>query len=315
MSATAGLAGKNRQSGESPLLFVSASPHLRGNGSVPRIMLITIAALVPALLISVIRNGLHVFFIAVLSVTAAAATEWVLAVAKKKRFVMIDGSAGVTGLLCAFTLPPQLPLWMAPFGSVFAIVIVKTAFGGLGRNFLNPALAGRAFCALVFPALFSAAAVSAGDTFQNFIAGYQDLWTACALLTGAVVLWFLRIIDFTLPVTFVSTAFALFWFSGGNNDEAVFSALFQICSGSLVLIAFFMATDPVTSPTAPGGRFLFGAGCGVLAFLFRKSNDGVIYAVLLMNCIVPYLDRYCGRRPFGMRLKRDLRRGKELKSA
>lgn len=298
MSGTAGQE-KNRQPGESPLLSVSMPPHLRGNWSVPRIMCITVAALVPALVVSVVFNGLRPLLAAVLCVSAAAAAEWALAAIKEHKGVMIDGSACVTGLLFAFILPPQIPLWMALAGPVFAIVIVKAAFGGLGRNFLNPALAGRAFCALSFPSLFSTA--PAGDT------GFPCLWIAGALLAGAIALLSLRIIDFTLPCAFIGSVFVLFWFTGVNNGlftaAAIVPALYKVCTGTLLLVAFFMATDPVTSPATPMGRFLFGAGCGVLAFLFRASNDGIIDAVLVMNCIIPYLDRYCSRRRSGRRLK------------
>jgi Na+-translocating ferredoxin:NAD+ oxidoreductase subunit D len=310
MSGTAGLAGqgKNGQSGESPLLLsVSMPPHLRGNWSVPRIMLFTVAALVPALVVSIINSGIHVLFAAVLCTGTAAAADWVLCSLKERKYVMIDGSACVTGLLFAFTLQPHIPLWMAFVGPVFAVTIVKAAFGGLGRNFLNPALAGRAFCALSFPALFGAASAPAGNACGGFMAGFPEPWFAGALLAGAIALLSLRIIDFTLPLAFIGSVFVLCWFTEAHNGlftvAAISPALFKVCSGTFLLFAFFMATEPVTSPAAPAGRFLFGAGCGVLVFLFRASNDGIIYAVLVMNCIVPYIDRYCCRGLYGL-LKR-----------
>jgi Na+-translocating ferredoxin:NAD+ oxidoreductase subunit D len=270
-------------------------------------MLMTLAALVPVIGVSVALNGVHVLLIIALSMAAAAAAEWGIRSIEEKRPVMIDGSAGLTGLLLACSLPPQVPLWMAPLGSLFAIAIVKMSFGGRGRNFLNPALAGRAFCVLSFPVVFASAATPvSGETFLNLIAGYQGGWiggsSAGALLLGAIVLWCLRIIDFTLPLAFIGSSLVLFWL--GGEGHGLLSVLLQIGTGGLLLGAFFMATDPVTSPKAASARLLFGTGCGALTFLFRKfgsADNSVMYAVLLMNLMVPYLDRYCGRRPMGVR--------------
>jgi electron transport complex protein RnfD len=287
-----------------PLPAVSAAPHLRGRNSVPFIMLVTIAALMPALIVSAVHNGPRVLLAAALSMAAAAAAEWTFRIIAEKRMAMIDGSAAVTGLLLAFTLPPQVPLWVPPLGALFAVAVVKMAFGGLGRNFLNPALAGRAFCMLVFPAVFGVLslppAAVPGGTLLSFLAGHQGGWiggsSAGALLAGAAVLWGLRIIDMTVPVSFITSSFMLFWLAGAGHDPL--SALGQAGAGSMLLCALFMATDPVTSPKASVARLLFGCGCGALAFLFRNSGtagDGVVYAVLLMNCMVPFLERWCGR--------------------
>jgi electron transport complex protein RnfD len=287
-----------------PLLAVSAAPHIRGRNSVQVIMLVTLAALMPALVVSAVHNGPRVLLAAAVSMAAAALAEWVFRIIAERRTGMIDGSAGVTGLLLACTLPPQIPLWVPPFGAVFAVAIVKMAFGGLGRNFLNPALAGRAFCVIVFPAVFGALpsppAAVPGDALLSFFIGFQGGWiggsSAGALLAGAAVLWGLRIIDMTLPVSFIATSFLLFWLAGAGHGPL--PALVQAGTGPLLLCALFMATDPVTSPKASGARLLFGTGCGALTFLFRNAGsagDGVMYAVLLMNCVVPYADRYCGR--------------------
>jgi electron transport complex protein RnfD len=287
-----------------PLLAVSAAPHIRGRNSVPVIMLVTLAALMPVLGVSAVHNGPRVLLAAAVSMAAAAFAEWVFRIIAERRAVMIDGSAGVTGLLLACTMPPQIPLWVPPLGAVFAVTIVKMAFGGLGRNFLNPALAGRAFCVLVFPAVFgvlsSTPVAVPGDTLLSFFIGGQGGWiggsSAGALLAGAAVLWGLRIIDMTVPVSFSASLFLLFWLAGAGHDPL--PALEQISAGSMLLCALFMATDPVTSPKASGARLLFGCGCGALAFLFRNAGtagDGVVYAVLLMNCMVPFLDRWCGR--------------------
>jgi electron transport complex protein RnfD len=274
-------------------------------------MLLTLAALMPAAAVAVMQNGVHSFFIIALTAAAAVTTELTFVLIEKKRPVVIDGSAGLTGLLLALSFPPQTPLWMGPLGSLFAIAIVKHAFGGLGRNFLNPALAGRAFCALAFPAAVAAGAAPAvpfsGSALLDVAGGYPGGWiggsSAGALLLGAAVVWSLRIIDVTLPLAFAGSAFVAFWLDAGTghgllSGHALTYALLQIGSGGLLLAALFMATDPVTSPQVPSARLLFGIGCGVGTFFFRKfggANNGVVYAVLLMNLAVPYLDRYCGR--------------------
>jgi Na+-translocating ferredoxin:NAD+ oxidoreductase subunit D len=297
---------------DAPLPAVSAAPHIRATNSVPVIMLVTLAALMPALGVSAVHNGPGVLLTAAVSMAAAAAAEWVFRIFAERRRVMIDGSAGVTGLLLAFTLPPQVPLWIPPLGALFAVAIVKMAFGGLGRNFLNPALAGRAFCMLAFPAVFgflhsAPVAVPGGGTFLSFLVGHGGGWiggsSPGALLAGAAVLWGLRIIDMTLPVSFFATSFLLFWLAG--EGHGALSALGQAGTGTMLLCALFMATDPVTSPKAFGARLLFGCGSGVLAFLFRdagSAGDGIVYAVLLMNCMVPFLDHFnirSGRRRSG----------------
>jgi Na+-translocating ferredoxin:NAD+ oxidoreductase RnfD subunit len=282
-----------------PHLSVSALPHIRGRWSVPQMMLITLGALLPAVGVSAVHNGPYVLLVAAVSMAAAAAAEWVFRSAAGKRPVMIDGSAAcLTGLLLACSLPPQVPLWMPPIGAVFAVAIVKMAFGGLGNNFLNPALAGRAFCALAFPAVWSSAPSPLvplpGETLFSFVAGFPGGWiggaSAGALLLGAAVLWDLRIIDATLPASFAGSAFFLFWLAQGPRG-----ALEQITAGGVLLSALFMATDPVTSPKAFGGRLLFGTCCGSFAFLFWRSGingHNVMYAVLFMNCVVPYIDRF-----------------------
>lgn len=271
-----------------PFLAVSAAPHIRGRNSVPAIMLVTLAALMPALGVSAVHNGPRVLLTAAVSMAAAALAEWVFRIIAERRTMMIDGSAVLTGLLLAYTLPPRVPLWIPPLGAVFAIVIVKMAFGGLGRNFLNPALAGRAFCMVVFPAVFGALPsppiAVPGDTLWSFLIGYQGGWiggsSVGALLAGAAVLWGLRIIDMTLPVSFFAASFLLFWLADVGHDPL--SALVQVGTGSMFLCALFMATEPVTSPKASGARLLFGFGCGALAFL--SGIPAVPGTALCMRC-------------------------------
>jgi electron transport complex protein RnfD len=304
------------------LLVVSAPPHIRCKESTTRIMLWTLIALTPATAMAVMLSGPRELYTILLSVVSATATECGILFFIKKISIP-DGSAPLTGLLLALSLPPLMPLWVAPIGSFFAIALVKMAFGGLGRNFLNPALAGRAFLVAAFPVLFSAATSAAGgnlpvpmeapeinDALLNFLTGYQCGWTggasAGAVLIGAALLLGLRIIDFTIPLSFIIVVFALGLFTHGS--DAFFSAttlltpLFQLLSSGILFGAIFLATDPVTSPSTKRARLLFGAGCGILTFVFQKygtRNDSVMQAILLMNCLVPYFERYMQRRNFG----------------
>ena len=311
------------------LLIVSAPPHLRSKESVRHLMLWVLAALAPTAGIAVMLYGLHAFFALAASVGAAVATEYLIAPLTQKRLPAFDGTAVITGLLLAFSLPPQAPLWLGPLGSAFAIAVVKMAFGGLGRNFLNPALAGRAFLLLVFPVVFSDATAApfttldTKDALLNLVVGYQGGWmggtSAGALLIGAALLWYLRRIDFALPLSFIGSAFILFWCTNDGGSliapSAFLTPLAQILSGGLVLGALFMAGDPVTSPTALRARLVFGAGCGVLSFLFQKfggANDSVMQAVLLMNCAAPCLDRFLMPKPFGAAGTRRKRRAAEI---
>jgi Na+-translocating ferredoxin:NAD+ oxidoreductase subunit D len=285
-------------------LSVSAGPHLRGEWTVPRIMLVTCVSLVPAVVVSAVMNGFRVLLVTAVSMAAAAAAEWMVRSFAEKRPVVLDGSACLTGLLLSCSFPPQVPLWMPPLGAVFAIVVVKMAFGGLGRNFLNPAFAGRAFCVLAFPAVWNAMPSPLvplpGGSLWPLLTGFQGGWiggsSAGALFLGAAVLRVLRIIDITVPAAFIGSSFVLFWLA-----QNPYEALLQVCAGGILPGALLMATDPVTSPKTRTARLLFGIACGTMSFVLCKSDSagsGVMYAVLLMNCLVPYSDRFLGRRLF-----------------
>jgi Na+-translocating ferredoxin:NAD+ oxidoreductase subunit D len=302
------------------LLVVSASPHIHSGESVPRIMLFVVVALLPAAGIAVMLSGLHALYSIGLSIVTAGAAEWLILFFVHKTKSIPDGSAIVTGFLVALSLPPSMPLWAAPLGSLFAIALVKMAFGGLGGNFLNPALAGRAFLVTAFPVLFGTAAAQAGGNMSlpaggseinsallNFLTGYECGWmggaSAGALLIGAILLWSLKIIDFTLPISFIGSFFLVFWCTGRSapllSSAALLAPLFQVLSGGILFGAFFLATDPVTSPLNKRARFLFGTGCGILTFIFQKFgsfSDGMMQAVLIMNFTVPYMDRYLAHR-------------------
>jgi electron transport complex protein RnfD len=302
------------------LLTVSFPPHARSPETVRRIMLVTCAALLPAFCFSVVIYGIPALVSVLAAVAAAAAAEWIIvAVRDGSTRPVLDGSSCLTGLLLALSLPPSLPVWAAPLASVFAVGVVKMVFGGLGRNFLNPALAGRAFCAFTFPALFIAAGSASRpgetgsfDTVANLFVGYAGGWlgasSTAALLAGAVALWILRIIDFSVPLSFLGGAFLLSWATCGRSllftAAGPMAALAFIFTGGIPLVALFMATDPVTSPATRRSRLLFGTGCGALTFVFRtfgNANDGAMYAVLLMNLTVPWFDRSFRQVPFGGR--------------
>ncbi|MCU0608888.1 MAG: RnfABCDGE type electron transport complex subunit D [Chitinispirillaceae bacterium] len=305
------------------LLTVSSAPHCRSADTVTRTMLWVLLALVPALVMTTLLFGVKALLQIALSAAAAVAVEWLITSIRTKKPVLPDGTAActsaITGILLALSLPPNLPLWIAPCGSLFAIAVVKMAFGGTGRNFLNPALAGRAFCLLAFPALFTGTANAAAlsplqapfsETVLNLFMGYQGVCmggsSAGALLAGAILLWSLRRIDFTLPLAFITSVFLLSWLTDGNQNlftPAAFEVpLLRILSGGTLLGAFFFATDPVTSPQPVPARLVFGMGCGALTVVFSRSGsagDSVMYAILLMNCMTPYLDRLLMHRPIG----------------
>ncbi len=329
------------------LLHLSISPHIRHPGTVPAIMLSVIIALVPAFIGSMFFFGVRSCILTCASVAAAVATEWSITALLRKPATVNDYSAIVTGMLLAFNLPPGLPVWMAMLGSVFAIGVVKLAFGGLGNNFMNPALAGRAFLMVSYPAAmthwsaplsgtlsgfsravegvtaatplacFKAAAVSGNLHSLDFQDALPRLFwgntggcigetSAALLILGACFLWYKRIIGFIIPSLFVGTVFFFFWMSNGTGNffsiRALSVPLYQILSGGLMLGALFMATDMATSPITPWGKVIFGAGCGILTVIIRKFGgypEGVCYAILLMNCVVPLLDRYTRPKRFG----------------
>jgi electron transport complex protein RnfD len=328
-------------------LHLSSSPHVRQKESVPSIMLSVCLALFPALVASVVFFGARALLITATCVVSALLTEWLIARFMFRRGgTLVDFSALVTAILLAFNLPPAIPLWMAALGSVFAIGVVKWAFGGLGNNFINPALAGRAFLTASYPAQMTTFTVPAfwtargwsingmGTTAVDGVSGATPLaamksamgmehfealefqealpnlflgnvggcigeTSALALLIGALFLWYKHIIGLRLPLSYILTVFLLSWLFNGTGgmftSDALIIPVYQIFAGGLMLGALYMATDMVTSPITPGGKVLFGAGCGILTFVIRRFGgypEGVSYSILLMNLVVPLLDRY-----------------------
>ncbi len=303
-------------------LIISSAPHLRSKWSVKRTMYLVILALMLPTAAGIYFFGFNAIFVILTSVIAAVATEYLVKLLRKKPFVM-DGSAVITGLLLALTLPPTIPLWMAAIGSVFAIAIAKEAFGGLGHNIFNPALAGRAFLQLSFPAQMSVWIAPSGfapdavtsasplsDAFEKIGSNpeiYRELLigningslgetSALLLLAGGILLIILRVIDWRTPVAFIGATALLSLVLGQD-------AVYQVLSGGLMIGAFFMATDYVTTPMTRTGKIVFGIGAGILTVTIRLYGgypEGVCFAILLMNAATPLIERYTQPRPYGL---------------
>jgi len=302
--------------------LVSPGPHIWWGYSVSKIMYIVVLALMFPTAAGVYFFGYHALSVIAVSVAAAVLTEYAVRKLRKRAFVM-DGSAVVTGLLLALILPPTIPLWMAAVGSVFSIAIVKEAFGGLGHNIFNPALGGRAFMAACYsvkmttwvsPMGFGADAVTTATPLSsNFIwegdklSLYRDLFlgniggsigetSALLILVGGILLIALSIISWMIPVAYIGTV-ALLTLALGQD------AIFHILAGGLMIGAFFMATDYVTSPITARGKIIFGIGAGILTVVIRRFGglpEGVCYSILFMNALTPLIDRYVKVRPYGL---------------
>ena len=305
-------------------LTVASSPHIRGDFKTSRIMLDVVLALMPALVVGVMVLGIRAAVVTLISVAAAVAAEWVYAKLTKTRNTVIDGSALVTGLLLALTLPHTVPYWQVALGSVFAIVVVKALCGGLGQNIFNPALAARAFLMLIFPVgltrfesldgVTSATPLhhmvmpalpeeSLMDMFLGKCPGCIGEISALALLLGGVYLVIRKVISIRIPAAYLGTV-ALVTLVFSKTDAPIDWMLYSLLSGGVMLGAIFMATDYATSPATPAGQIVYGIGCGVLTVIFRYFGlfpEGVTYAILLMNALVWVIDRYTAPRRFGVK--------------
>ncbi|OGX17574.1 MAG: NADH:ubiquinone oxidoreductase [Omnitrophica WOR_2 bacterium RBG_13_44_8b] len=307
-------------------LIVSASPHLHNRESVSKIMWTVVISLIPAGIAGIFIFGLNALWVILLGVISALATEAILQLATKRKVSVLDASAILTGLLLAYNLPPDVPFWLPIVGSIFAIAIGKQAFGGLGQNIFNPALVGRVFLMASWPkymttftrplsydAVTSAtplAMLKEGKLLENI--SYMDLFLGkrggcigevciLALVLGALFLLIKGYISWHIPFTYVLTM-GIFTYIFGQ--KGIFSGdwLFHILSGGLILGAFFMATDYVTSPLTYKGQIIFGAGCAILTAVIRLWGgypEGVSYAILMMNAATPIIDRYTKVRVYG----------------
>ena len=303
-------------------LTVASSPHIRGDFRTSRLMLDVVLALMPSLAVGICVLGIRSAVVALVSIAAAVASEWFYARLTKTRNTVIDGSAMVTGLLLAMTLPHTVPYWQAALGSVFAIVVAKLLCGGLGQNVFNPALAGRAFLMLISPVGLTryegldgvTAATplhhmvmpalpeeSVLDMFLGNCPGSIGELSALALIAGGIYLVARKVISPRIPLAYLGAVAAL-TLVFHKTDNAAAWMLYSLFGGGVMLGAIFMATDYATSPVTALGQIIFGIGCGVLTVLFRYYGlypEGVTYAILIMNALVWAIDRYTAPRRFG----------------
>ena len=302
-------------------LLLSSSPHLHCNNSTTKIMLDVIISLLPATVAGIIIFGINALLVIMVTVASAVLSEYVFNLILKKKQTITDLSAVVTGLLLALNLPANTPLWQGVVGSVFAIIVVKCIFGGIGQNVVNPAITARVFMLIAFTNMAKAAtpvidAMSGATPLARFKAGetmqpIKDLFLgniggaigetcALALLIGGAYLLIRRVITWQIPVAYIGTVFLFVFFLEGFDYNM---ALSHILSGGLFIGAFFMATDYVTSPSTPAGKLIFGLGAGLLTVIIRYYGgypEGVSFAILLMNILNPYIEAWTPRKLFGV---------------
>ena len=322
------------------LLVVSNSPHIVGNDTVKRTMLDVIIALMPALVAGVIFFGYRAVIVTAVSVISCVFFEWLWNKLLKKKSTIGDLSAIVTGLLLAYNLPVTIPLWIVVIGALFAIVIVKQFFGGIGHNFMNPALAARAFLlaswALAMTTwvaphtpvpLWNTAdvvtsatplAAYSGTDGNAALPSYLDLFignvggcigetSTLAILIGAAYLLFRKVIRLRIPLAYIITLALGSWIFAGHDGLFSGDALYQVLAGGAMLGAFFMATDYTTTPYTPVGQIIFGIGCGVITVLIRVWGgypEGCSYSILLMNVLTPLIDRVTVPRRYGAKRRK-----------
>lgn len=305
-------------------LYVSSAPHVRHKDSTSHIMLLVIVALLPSCLFGIYNFGYKAVILMAATVITAVVSEMLFNLCVHKKQTINDFSAVVTGLLLAMNLPAELPVWEAMLGAVFAIVVVKCLFGGLGQNFMNPALGARCFLLIAFAAdmtNFSCDAYSGAtplalirennglipenlkvmDMLLGNTSGTIGETSAIAILIGALILVIFGIIDFKIPFAYIIT-FSIFMLCFGANPGNLNYLTAQLCGGGLMLGAFFMATDYVTSPITPRGKIIFGICCGLLTGIFRcfgANAEGVSFSIILSNILVPLIEKYTVPRAFG----------------
>ena len=301
-------------------LKVASSPHVRAKDDTSRIMLYVIIALLPTTIFCIVNFGYKALILVLACVATCVLSEYVFEMIVHKKSTISDLSAVVTGLLLALNLPHTLPVWQAVLGSIFAIVVVKMLFGGLGQNFMNPALGGRVFLLVSFAATmtnFEFDGVSgatplqllkngeAVDTFKMMIgntAGTIGETSALCILIGAIFLILMGVIDLTIPGMYILSFVVFIILFGGHGLDFSF-IIAHLCGGGLMLGAFFMATDYVTSPITPLGKVVFGILLGLFTGLFRifgNSAEGVSYAIIFCNLLVPLIEKFTVPTAFGV---------------
>lgn len=309
-------------------LIVSSSPHIVSNTDTTRIMAMVLLALAPAFLVSIYVFGFRVVPLTLICIVASVFFEWAWNKLMKRRQTVGDLSAAVTGTLIAFNVPSGLPFWMAVVGCFVAIVIVKQLFGGIGKNVTNPAIVGRIVLLLSFATEMTTwpaprMAVDATSTatplgilkegagelpsnmemFLGFIGGSVGEVSAIALLIGGLFLIWKKVINPIIPACFIGTVFVFaFIYYTATGGDALDMAVFHVLAGGVMLGAFFMATDYVTSPLLPAGKVVFGIGCGLMTMIIRiwgQYPEGVSFAILFMNCLTPLINNFFQKRMYG----------------
>lgn len=311
------------------VFLVTSSPHLKNKDTTSRIMLDVVIALIPASAAGVYFFGIRAILVILTTALTCVISEYIVRYLLKRENTIGDLSALVTGVLLALNLPPSIPLWIAALGGVFAIVIVKQLFGGLGQNFMNPALGARVFLTLSYGqsmakwtmpgnpdgvssatplALIKGSEIAEGampsywDLFIGNIGGCIGETSALALLIGAIYLFSRRIITPEIPIAYVGTVALLTWIFG-KNGLFTGDAIYHVLSGGLIIGAFFMATDYSTSPITSKGKIIMGIGCGLITAIIRLYStgypEGVSFAILIMNVLVPLIDKYTVPKTFG----------------
>lgn len=303
------------------MFVVSSSPHIRSNDTIQSIMRDVLIALLPAALAGIYFFKIQAFLVILVSVLSAMGAEALWQKLTHQKITISDCSAAVTGLLLAFNLPPSVPLWLPVIGSAFAIIIVKQFFGGMGQNFMNPALAARAFLLASWPVQMTkwtvdgVASATALGVLKEGSGTLPGLWnliignvggcigetSAIALIIGGAYLIYRKVISINTPLSYIGTVFILTWILG-RNGLMTGNPVYEIFAGGLMLGAIFMATDYSSSPLTPRGQIIMGIGCGILTTVIRVYGgypEGVSYSILLMNLAVPLIDRFTVPKAFG----------------
>ena len=304
---------------EKKILNVSSNPHIRSKVATNQIMLAVVVALLPATGFGIYNFGLHALWLILTTIIAAVVTEALFELILKKPITILDFSAVVTGLLLALNLPPNAPLWIGAVGSVFAILVVKMLFGGLGQNFMNPALGGRCFLIIAYTSIMTnfdcdaytgatplavlknGGSVDVMDMVIGRTAGTIGETSFIAILIGACLLLVLGVIKLRVPGTYIITFLVFVIIFGGHGIDITY-IIAQLAGGGLMLGAFFMATDYVTCPITRKGQYVYGIILGLLTGIFRifgPAAEGVSYAIIIGNLIVPIIEKYTQPKPFG----------------
>ncbi len=310
-------------------LVVSSAPHLVTNMDTTRIMLMVLIGLAPSFLVSIYVFGMRVIALTAVCIIASMFFEWAWNKLMHKTQTVGDLSAAVTGTLIAFNVPSGLPFWIAIVGCFVAIIVVKQLYGGMGKNIVNPAITARIVLFISFatemttwplPRMAADATSTATplgvlaeggaelpsnmQMFLGFIGGSMGEVSAIALLIGGLFLIWKKIISPIIPCCFIGTVFvfALIYYGATGEGEALQMAIFHVLAGGVMLGAFFMATDYVTSPLLPMGKVIFGIGCGLLTMIIRlwgQYPEGVSFSILIMNCLTPLIENFCQKRLYG----------------